>query len=112
MSEAYIETTDDTFDRDVLKSDRPVLVDFWASWCGPCLAMAPAFESLAQEYKDRVGFAKLNVDDNQQISATYRVFSIPTLIMFKGGREVERIVGLQGRGAVERRIEAVLEPQA
>lgn len=112
MSDAYIETTDDTFERDVLKSEQPVLVDFWAPWCGPCLAMAPAFESLAQEYRGRVGFAKLNVDDNLQVSSQYRVFSIPTLIMFKGGREVERIVGLQGRGAVERRIEAALEPQA
>jgi thioredoxin 1 len=112
MSEVYFETGDETFEQEVLRSERPVLVDFWAPWCGPCLMMAPAFESLAEEYQGRLGFAKLNVDDNLQVSTQYAVFSIPTLILFKGGQEIERLVGLQGRGALQRRIEGVLEPQA
>ncbi len=108
MSDSYIEITDQTFEQDVLKSDRPVIVDFWAPWCGPCLMMAPAFESLAEEYQGKMVFAKINTDDNLQVPSMYGIQGIPTLILFSGGKEVDRAVGLQRRGDLQRRIEKVL----
>lgn len=111
MSEAYIETTDQTFDQEVLQSDSPVIVDFWAPWCGPCLMMAPAFEALAEDYQGKVVFAKLNTDDNLKVASDYFIQGIPTLIIFKGGKEIDRLVGLQGRGALQRHIENALEVQ-
>jgi thioredoxin 1 len=112
MSGVYIETTDQKFEQDVLKSDLPVIVDFWAPWCGPCLMMAPAFESLAEEYQGKVVFAKLNTDENQRIAMEYFIQGIPTLILFKGGKEIDRLVGLQGRGALQRHIENALATPA
>ncbi len=112
MSDVYIETTDQTFERDVLKSDTPVIVDFWAPWCGPCLMMAPAFESLAEEYKGKMVFAKLNTDDNMRTPSAFGIQGIPTLILFKGGKEIDRVVGLQRRGELQRHIEGVLAARA
>ena len=112
MSDAYIEVTDQSFDADVLKSDSPVIVDFWAPWCGPCLMMAPAFESLAEEYKGRMVFAKLNTDDNMRTPSSLGIQGIPTLIVFSGGKEVDRLVGLQRRGDLQKRIENVLGARA
>ncbi len=109
MSEVYIHTTDQTFEQEVLKSDSPVIVDFWAPWCGPCLMMAPAFESLAEDYQGKVVFAKLNTDENLKVASDYFIQGIPTLIIFKGGEEIDRLVGLQGRGALQRHIENALE---
>lgn len=93
--------TDDTFEEDVLKSDKPVMVDFWAPWCGPCLMAAPVIEELAKENKGKFKIGKLNVDDNQQTSVKYGVMSIPTVILFQDGEEVSRKVGFAGKKMYE-----------
>ena len=84
---------DGEFEKEVLKSDQPVLVDFWATWCAPCRAIAPAIEELATQYKGKVKVAKVNIDDNQNTPQQYGIRSIPTLLVFKGGKVVEQIVG-------------------
>ncbi len=84
---------DATFDKEVLKSDVPVLVDFWAVWCGPCKAIAPAVEELAKQYKGKVKVAKMDVDHHQQVPQQFGIRSIPTLLLFKGGRVVDTVVG-------------------
>jgi thioredoxin 1 len=92
MSEPII-VTDDTFEEEVTLSSLPVLADFWAEWCPPCHVIAPILEEIAKEYKGRLKVAKLNVDDNPITTSRFGVMSIPTLILFKGGREAERLVG-------------------
>ena len=87
------EVTDATFEEAVLNADTPVLVDFWAVWCGPCKMIAPALEEIAEEYKDKLQVGKLDVDHNGETAMNYGVMGIPTLILFKGGEEAERIVG-------------------
>ncbi len=84
---------DSTFETEVLKSETPVLVDFWAVWCGPCKAIAPAVEEVASEFKGKVKVAKLNIDDHQGVPQQFGIRSIPTLLVFKGGRVVDTIVG-------------------
>jgi thioredoxin 1 len=86
-------TTDQTFEQDVLKSGVPVLVDFWAEWCGPCKALAPKLEEIAGEMKDQVRVIKLNIDENPDAPAKYGVRGIPTMILFKAGKDVDQIVG-------------------
>jgi thioredoxin 1 len=93
MSDAIITGTDATFDAEVLKSDLPVLVDFWAPWCGPCLMVAPVIDELAEANKGKLKVVKMNVDENGQMPQTYGVMAIPTLILFKGGELKEKIVG-------------------
>lgn len=90
MSQAV---TDANFETDVLKSDKPVLVDFWAEWCGPCKQIAPSLEEISQEMAEKVTVTKLNVDDNPQISAQYNIRSIPTMLLFKGGEVASMKVG-------------------
>ena len=100
--------SDSTFDQVVLKSQVPVLVDFWAPWCGPCRAIAPIVEELAEEYGDRVAVGKLNVDENAQTPAKYDIQSIPTLLLFKGGKPVQQLVGLKGKKELKQVLNAVL----
>jgi len=95
------------FDEKVIKSDLPVLIDFWAAWCGPCKLMAPVFEELSKEYEGKIEFAKLNVDENQDIVAKYGVMSIPTLVLFDKGMEVDRIVGFAPRPILKAKIEVL-----
>ena len=92
---------DATFDKEVLKSDVPVLVDFWAVWCGPCKAIAPAVDELAKQYKGRVKIAKMDVDEHQQVPQQYGIRSIPTLLIFKGGRVIDTIVGAVPKSKLE-----------
>ena len=88
------------FETNVLGSDKPVLVDFWAEWCGPCRMIAPAVEAVAEEYDGQAGFYKMNVDENMNVPQRYGIRGIPTLILFKGGQEQERIVGAVSREAI------------
>ena len=93
MAEIVIEFSDDNFELEVLKADVPVLVDFWAEWCGPCKALAPTVAELAEEYKDKVKVGKVNVDSNGNIATNYGVRSIPTLLIFQNGTILNQIVG-------------------
>lgn len=96
-----IHVNDSTFETEVIKSETPILVDFWAPWCGPCKAIAPLLEELADQYKDRVKVAKLNVDDNPQTAVNYGVRNIPTMIVFKEGKIVDRLIGLVPKARLE-----------
>lgn len=88
-----IEITDANFDQEVLKSDKPVLIDFWAVWCGPCRMVAPVVEEIASEYNGKLKVGKLDVDNNPEVSMKFGIRSIPTLMVFKGGKVVEQIIG-------------------
>src|SRR2546426_12095457 len=105
MSEHVKETSDSAFETDVLKSDRPVLVDFWAIWCQPCRALAPTIEAVAEKYSGTATVVKLNVDDNPSVSQRYGIKGIPTLILFKNGREEERVVGATSKESISRLID-------
>ena len=93
--------TDDNFEGEVLKSEKPVLIDFWAPWCGPCKAIGPIVEEIAAQYQDKVKVMKLNVDDAQKAATTYGVRSIPTLMMFKGGKVLDTMIGLVPKEKLE-----------
>ncbi len=97
--------TDAGFDQEVLKSDIPVLVDFWAQWCAPCLYMAPTIEAVAEAYNGKLKVGKLNVDENGATAMRYNIRAIPTLLLFKGGQVVEQRVGVVGKSDVEKMIE-------
>jgi thioredoxin 1 len=96
------------FEREVLKSSQPVLVDFFASWCQPCQVAAPILEELAQEYEGKISFGKVDVEVNPQLAAKYQTMSIPTLIFFKNGQEVSRLVGFEGKEAYKQFIDKCL----
>ncbi|NLO21105.1 MAG: thioredoxin [Syntrophomonadaceae bacterium] len=96
------------FDKEVLKSELPVLIDFWAPWCGPCRMVSPVVENLAEDNQGKIRVAKINVDENQALALQYGIRSIPTLSFFKGGEEVKRIVGAQGKAQLQKVIEEVI----
>lgn len=101
MAEEIANISDDSFEEEVLKSELPVLVDFWAVWCAPCHMIAPSVENLAQSYKDKMKVVKINVDENPKTPANYGILSIPTLLLFKGGELKETIVGALPQNKIE-----------
>jgi len=103
-----VTVTDSTFDEIVLKSTSPVLVDFWATWCKPCLMVAPILEELTQEYSGKLTITKLDVDENQQTAQKYHVMSIPTMIVFKNGKPVTNIVGFKPKEQLKKELDAAL----
>jgi thioredoxin 1 len=104
-----IEVSDASFGKEVLESKIPVLVDFWAPWCRPCLMAAPVLEELAKEYANKITFAKLDVDQNAQTAAKYNIMAIPNLIIFKEGKPVSQIVGYKPKEELKRDLDAVLK---
>jgi len=108
MSEIVSEVSDQSFEQEVLKSEQPVLVDFWAEWCHPCKMLAPAVELVAQKYQGKTKVVKLNVDDNNQTAQKCGIKGIPTLILFKGGSEAERVVGATSKDNISRMIDRAL----
>ena len=105
MSKNVFEVQDATFEKDVLGSDKPVLVDFWAEWCAPCRMIAPTVDAVAGEFEGRATVVKLNVDDNPSTSQRYGIKGIPTLILFKNGKEEERVVGATSEAAISRMLD-------
>ncbi len=100
--------TDGSFDQDVLNAEVPVLVDFWAEWCGPCRMMTPTVDSFATDYAGKVKVGKLNVDDNMGVASRYNIRGIPTLLLFKGGKVVEQRVGAVGKSELQKMVESHL----
>ena len=103
-----VEIDEAKFDESVIKSGNPVLVDFWAPWCGPCRMVAPVVDELAEEYDGKVNFVKVNVDDNPKVASKYGVMSIPTLILFKEGAPVSNIVGFRPKPELKKSLDEVL----
>ena len=101
-----IELNDSNFDDEVLKSDLPVLVDFWAEWCGPCKMIAPSVEKISEEYSDKLKVGKLDVDSNPNISSTFGIRSIPTLLIFKNGSPVDQIVGAVSKEVISAKVDS------
>jgi thioredoxin 1 len=108
MAEGIMDVDDNGFETDIIQSDKPVMVDFWAPWCGPCKAIGPVVEELASEYGDRVKFAKCNVDDNPVTPGKYGIKAIPTLIFFKEGQVVDQITGMVARTKLEEALSNIL----
>lgn len=102
------ELSESNFDAEVLQSDQPVLIDFWAPWCGPCRMVGPIVEELAAENADSVVIGKVNIDDNQTLATNYQVSSIPTLMVFKGGEVVDRFVGVQPKNRLQQALDQAL----
>lgn len=104
-----LEITQENFKKEVLESDKPVLIDFWAPWCMPCKIIAPAVEKLADELKDKVKVSKSNVDESPDIATELSVMNIPTLVLFKDGKEVSRMIGVNSREAIEAKIRSFVD---
>ena len=107
-----LEVTDATFESEVIKADRPVVVDFWAPWCGPCKAIGPVLSEIAGERESDIKIVKINVDDNQEYAFKLGVMSIPTLVVFKDGQPVDKIVGAHPKSTIEARIDKLVAVQA
>ena len=112
MSEFVKEVSDSSFEKDVLTADKPVLVDFWAEWCAPCRMLAPTVSAVAEHYGDNATVVKLNVDDNPSTAQRYGIKGIPTLILFREGKEVERVVGATSKESITRMIEKYVTVKA
>lgn len=108
MAEGIIEVGDGNFEAEVLKSDLPILVDFWAPWCGPCRAIAPTVEQLAKDYSGKIRFAKCNVDDNPVTPRSFEIKAIPTLIVFKDGKIQDKITGMTAKSKLEETLDKLV----
>lgn len=105
---ATVPVSDGSFDDDVLKSEKPVVVDFWAEWCGPCRMVSPVLEQIAKEHDGKIVIAKVNVDENPNLAAQYRITSIPAMKVFQNGAEVREIIGAMPKPAIEERLQGIL----
>jgi len=110
MSELVNDVTDSSFEAEVLNSDKPVLVDFWAVWCAPCIALTPTIEALAEKYDGTARVVKINVDENPAVTNRYGIRGMPTLILFKNGQEADRVLGAVSRDALSRMIDKHVSP--
>jgi thioredoxin 1 len=108
MAGTLLQVTDDNFDAEVLEAEGPVLVDFWAAWCGPCRVVAPVLEEIAAERSDELRIVKLDIDANPQTAARFQVLSIPTMILFKGGQPVKTVIGAYPKKRLEQELEPAL----
>ena len=108
MSDKIVHTSDAAFDADVLQNSKAVLLDFWAEWCGPCKMIAPLLDEVADKYEDKLDVVKLNVDENPQTAAKYRVMSIPTILFFKDGQVVDTVVGAVPERALQPKVDSLL----
>ena len=106
---AVVNINKDNFSKEVEQSDLPVIIDFWAEWCGPCKMMGPVFEELSDDYKGKLKFAKVNVDENPELAGKFEVQGIPSLVVVKAGSEIDRIVGFAQKDALKEKIDSLLE---
>jgi thioredoxin 1 len=108
VSENIVNIDDNNFQKTVLESQKPVLVDFWATWCGPCRMVAPVIDELSKEYQDKVDFAKVNVDETPKLASQYGVMSIPTLIVFKNGKPEQQVIGFKPKNELKAMLDKAL----
>jgi len=108
MSDNIVQVNQESFQKTVVESQKPVLVDFWAEWCGPCKMVAPVIDELAGEFKDKAGFAKVNVDENPQLASQFGVMSIPTIMIFKDGKPEQQVIGYKSKNDLKKLLESVL----